>query len=89
MSKHITVIDVNVGVPGKYAVRIGPEYSPLLRLANCYNENNRQLVKVAGSDYASNQQYTSYTNFDKAVQVAKSLKANYPSHTVRVDCTIG
>lgn len=89
MSKHITVIDVNVGVPGEYAVRVGPEYSNALRLVNCYNFNDGQFIKVAGTSYAPNQQYTWYGDFDKAVDAAKSLKGKFPGYTVRVDCTIG
>jgi hypothetical protein len=89
MNNHITVIDVTVGVPGKYAVRVGPEVYPNLRLANCYHEATGTLVKTAGFSYANNQQYTSYHNLDEAINTAKNLKKTYTNCKVRVDCTVG
>jgi len=89
MNNHITVIDVNYGVPGKYAVRVGSEVSVKLRLANCYHTPTGAFVKVANGDLAPNQWYTSYSNIDDAVATAKTLKASYPGYSVRIDCTIG
>jgi hypothetical protein len=88
MSEHITVIDVKVGVPGKYAVRVGPEVAPTLRLVNCYCEKTDTLIRTAGGSFFSNEQPTLYYDLDEAIQVAKSIQGKYFGYSVRVDCTI-
>lgn len=93
MSNHITVIDIVDGDPTKgFAVRVGPEFSKSLRLANCIYMQNGSLVKVAGSgnDYAGQQNYTRYNSYEEAIKAAKSLKAlpAYSHYKVRVDATI-
>lgn len=88
MSNHITIIDVQIGQPGKYAIRIGQEVSPKLRLANCYNITTGTLVKIAGLNYAENQEYTPFNNLNDAIIAAKKIKNSYINYNIRIDCTI-
>lgn len=89
MSNHITVIDVEYGTSADgFAIRVGPEVSPRLRLANCWYANNSTLVKIANGAYAMNQNFTPYSTFEQAVAAAKNLKVRFPGYKVRVDCTL-
>jgi hypothetical protein len=88
-NRYITIIDITEGVAGKYAVRVGAQYSPSLRLVNCCDFVRGKLIRAMGDKYTPGDTYTPIFDFDTALGAAKSLQEQHPMYVVRVDCTIG